>query len=166
MSSFWPRGIELDDTQSPGEILQNAQQDWETSSSGVLALVLQEDKTQSGHDMIIVHAKHVPRNRTTTLFSIIHRPDLPYPATIQPRDDDLPNFLRKSYYHEEFGNITAGLKDTVVNNEWVCDTPTEFRKKLEEAFNLSVIKTKVLNLVSSNRENTGTTEKYNVDGDH
>jgi hypothetical protein len=96
MSNFWPKGFELTDTESPRQILETAQREWNAESSGVLTLVFQETKSESGNDMIIVHAKHVPSNRTVTLFSVIYRPNTPYPATIQPKDDILPNYLKKS----------------------------------------------------------------------
>jgi hypothetical protein len=36
-----------------------------------------------------------------------------------------------------------------LDNKWVSDTPSEFRKKLSEAFNLGIIKREILNLASS-----------------
>lgn len=39
--------------------------------------------------------------------------------------------------------------DHLAENPWVSDTPSEFRKKLIEAFNLGSVKTKILNLASS-----------------
>jgi hypothetical protein len=101
--------------------------------------------------MIIVHAKHVPGNRTTTLFSVISRPNAPYPATIQPKEDVLPNALKKTYYKPgvldglESKVITAGQK---ITNQWVSDSPSEFRTNLEQAFNLSFVKSAILNLLA------------------
>jgi hypothetical protein len=40
-----------------------------------------------------------------------------------------------------------------VVNQWVSDTPSEFRKKLSEAFNLGIIKREILNLASSTTDN-------------
>jgi hypothetical protein len=154
MSNFWPTDIQLNDTQSPREILKAAQEDWQENSNGVMELVLQDAKSKSGNSMIIVHAKHVTSNRTATLFSIISRPNHPYPVTIQPKDEDLPDFLKKSYHEpgsSGFVGITAGLYGTqgkTVSNEWVSDTPPEFRQKLAKAFNLGIIKSEILNLAS------------------
>ena len=33
-------------------------------------------------------------------------------------------------------------------NEWVCDTPAEFREKLEKAFNLGAIKSTINNIIA------------------
>lgn len=55
--------------------------------------------------------------------------------------------------------VASEILGQPVLNPWVCDTPAEFRKKLEEAFNLSVIKTKILNLVSSYSEAVDIAEK-------
>ena len=158
MSNFYPTGLKFDDTQSPMEILRVAQGDWKTNSSGVLALVLQEAKSQSGNDMIIVHAKHIPSNRSATLFSVVHRPSAPYPVTIQPKEGDLPNFLKKSYCEPGFAAIGAGIsamQSHTVKNKWVSDTPADFREKLEEVFNLGFVKSAILNLVSSSSDVAG-----------
>src|SRR5262245_4197935 len=97
MTSFWPLDLDLRDTSSPLDILRSANQEWTEHSDGVLALVIQEEDSTSNNHILIVHAKHVPSNRTVTLFSVIHRPGAPYPARILPRDD-LPDGFKKSYY--------------------------------------------------------------------
>ncbi len=165
MSNFWPKGIQLNDTQSPREILKAAQEDWRLSSNGVMELVLQDANSKSGNSMIIVHAKHVASNRTTTLFSVIYRPNHPYPATIQPKDEDLPNFLKKTYYEPGLGGF-AGLNATLlgtqgkkVSNQWVSDTPPEFRQNLADAFNLGIIKSEILNLASFATESSNSTNE-------
>jgi hypothetical protein len=165
MSNFWPSGLELSDTQSPREILKAAQNDWRTNSNGAMDLVFQDAKSKSGNRMIIVHAKHIANDRTATLFSIVHRPEHPYPATIQLKEDDLPQLLKKSYYQQGskgigLANSIAGLMDTpgkTVSNEWVSETPAEFRKKLADAFNSGLVKSEVLNLASISTENTDST---------
>jgi hypothetical protein len=162
MSVFWPKGIEISDTQSPMQILETARKDWEKNSGGVLTLLLQDAKSESGNDMIIVHAKHLPSERISTLFSVIYRPNSPYPATIQPKKDDLPNFLKKSYHQPSKARFAGqvgmaeSLRQSVellsdgkeVKNAWVSDEPSEFREKLEQVFNLSIVKSNILNLLS------------------
>ncbi len=148
MSNFWPNDVELSDTQSPLEILETAQEEWVTNSTGVLTLVLQEAKSQSGNKMIIVHAKHVPSNRTATLFSVVHRPNAPYPATIELKDE-LPAALKRSYYIPGFADRGIGMtQGRTVTNTWVSETPSEFRIKLAKAFNLGTVKCEILSLVS------------------
>lgn len=151
MSGFWPDRLDLSDTRSPLEILQDARQEWEEKSGGVLTLVCEETTSQSGNRIIIVHAKHVPGNRTRTLFSVIHRPKDPYPVTIQPEGDDLPDFLRKTYHRSGVGEVAVDIASLVghtVTNEWVSDTPSEFCGKLKQVFNLGSIKQMVMSLVS------------------
>lgn len=113
-------------------------------------MVIQEAEATNGHHMLIVHAKHVPSHRTATLFSVVHRPAAPYPAKIQPREDELPEFLQKSYYKPGFAELTGTIatKGRQVTNKWVCDTPSEFRTQLEAVFNLGTVKAEVLNLIS------------------
>ncbi len=133
--------------------------------------------------MIIVHAKNVANNRTATLFSIVHQPEKPYPVTIQPEKEDLPVFLKKSYYRKtsepsipdalslsmmklnpllsspkERGN---GMEQVV--NQWVSDTPPEFRKKLSEAFNLGIVRREILNLTSGNKNIANNTNEDSID---
>jgi hypothetical protein len=175
MSSFWPEGVELSDTQSPKDILKTAQEEWQTASDGILDLILQDAESKSGNSMIIVHAKNVATNRTATLFSIVHEPKKPYPLTIQLEKENLPTFLKKSYYTKDsqfpvglqaildydpiqqfnarpnpFANRTSRLDVKPVVNKWVSDTPSEFREKLSEAFNLGIVKRVILNLAAAN----------------
>jgi hypothetical protein len=174
MSSFWPDGVEISDTQSPKDILNTAQEEWQKASDGILQLVLQDTKSESGNSMIIVHAKNVASNRTATLFSIVHQPEKPYPVTIQPEKEDLPTFLKKSYYEETppsgwLGSPTTSIHTFIngspkldikqVVNKWVSDTPPEFREKLSEAFNLGIVKREILNLASINANIANNPEK-------
>jgi len=151
MSNFWPDGFSLNDVQSPDDILGIASEDWENRSSGILMLVLQKTESQDGDTLIIVHAKHIPSNRTVTLLTVRHRQDNPYPVTIEPMKDDIPHYLKKSYYAAgpaDYEDEYSGEGGTITNN-WVSDTPAEFRIKLIDAFNLSVIKTTIFNLTSA-----------------
>lgn len=150
MSKFFPGGIQLNDTQTPREILQDAVHDWETESEGQLTLIFQSATTKDGDDMIFVHGKHVPSNRTVTLFSVVSRPGSPYPARIQPRNNELPTYYRKSYYEPGLMAglaLKADMQGRTVTNEWVAETPSEFRAKLVDAFNLGVVKSELLNLL-------------------
>ncbi len=167
MSSFWPDGIELSDTESPRDILNTAKQDWQKNSNGLMDLVLQDAESEAGNPMIIVHAKHVVKNRTSMLFSIVHQPEQPYPVTIEPKGEKLPTFLQKSYY-EPIPPVSPLLADPILGigrdrspkqvvNKWVSDTPSEFREKLAQAFNLGFIKREILNLASSTTDNANNT---------
>jgi len=137
------------------EILRDAQADWESSSNGSLRLILQEAESKSGNDMIIVHAMHVASKRTASLFSIICRKGHPYPARIRPKDDELPNYLKKTYKTQPISRASVAsamqtlIEEKWVNNPWVSETPSEFRFNLEKVFNLGNIKSEVLNLISS-----------------
>jgi hypothetical protein len=154
MSNFWPSGIDLSDTQSPREILKVAQEDWHQSSGGIMELVLQNAMSTAGHSMIIVHAKHVASNRTSTLFSVLHQPNNPYPVTIQLETKSLPNILKKTYSPNSIYTAMDAVVKQTVSNPWVSDTPAEFRTKLAEAFNEGTIKSIILNLASNESDDT------------
>jgi len=151
MSNYWPTDLDLADTSNPSDILQAASREWEVESDGLLTLVIQETISSNKNQMFIVHAKHLPSNRTATLFSVVHRPKAPYPARIQPKGDELPDLFKKSYYKPGIADLTSSIQGVAgrrVTNEWVCDTPSEFRDRLEEVFNLGTLKSDVLSLVS------------------
>lgn len=157
MGKFFPAGIALDDTQAPIEILQEAVLEWETETGGQLTLVLQNATTKDGDDMVIVHGKHVPSNRTITFFSIVSRPGSPYPVRIQTKNNELPVFYRKKYYQPglaEAMTFKADLQGRTVTNDWVAETPSEFRNKLSDAFNQGIVKSEILNLLSSVPQST------------
>ncbi|NKC15250.1 MAG: hypothetical protein GKR94_24570 [Gammaproteobacteria bacterium] len=157
MSEFWPLNLNLSDTADPLEILGQAKQEWIERSDGLLSLEIQQAESENQNHMLIVHAKHVPSNRTVTLFSIVHRPGSPYPARIEPRD--LPNFLKKSYYQR---SVISKFGEKEITNEWVCDTPAEFRSQLKRAFNLGNIKADLLSLVATTAS-TGLDDGESVD---
>ena len=123
-----------------------------------MELVLQDARSKSDNIMIIVHAKHVASNRTATLFSIVHRPNSPYPVTIQLEANNLPDFLKKTYelassYGMRFA-VQAMVSSQTVSNPWVSDTPAEFRKKLAEAFNQGSVKSIIFNLAAGVSDDT------------
>ncbi len=158
MSNYWPSDLSFSNTQSPREILEVAKEDWYANSEGVMELVLQDAESESGNSMIIVYAKHVLSNRTSKLFSIVHRPNNPYPVTIQLEDENIPNFLKKSYTRPGLPGLSSigitprifeDIEEETISNLWVSDTPPEFRKKLAEAFNLGDVKSGILNLALS-----------------
>lgn len=164
MSDFWPNGLDLSDTQSPMEILRVAQKDWHQKSEGIMELVFQDATTTSGNTMIIVHAKHVASNRTSTLFSIVHRPNNPYPVRIQlEANNNLPDVLKKTYPKSTITSAIEliGNARQTISNPWVSDTPPEFREKLSEAFNDGSIKSIILNLALDTPDDTnGDNQEY------
>jgi len=155
MPSFWPSGLELSDTATPMSILLAAGEEWKTTSEGLLELIMQTGETESGNDIILVHAMHTPSNRTASLLSVVMRSGLAYPARLQPNEEDLPNFFKKSYSRPANPvGITAiqnilNTIPTFEENKWVAETPSDFRRQLADAFNLGGTKSIILNLVAS-----------------
>ena len=149
MSDFWPSGLDMQDTSSPEVILSTASKEWSEQSGGVVTLVIQDAESTSGNRLLIVHAKHVPSNRTVKLFSVLHRPNAPYPARIYAEEDAVPDYLKKTYYKPGIGDMAiVGARGHDVTNQWVCDTPAEFRRHLIEVFNQGVVKSEVLGLIA------------------
>lgn len=152
MSKFWPSDININDIQSPKQILKIAQKEWEDESNGVMTLDLQDTQSKSGNSMVIVYAKHIPSNRTSTLFSVIHRPNNPYPVTIQLQNQDLPDYLKKVYISPALTELVTSVRKVNslqgYSNPWVSETPAEFREKLAEVLSDGSIKGQILNLVA------------------
>jgi hypothetical protein len=158
MSSYWPSDLELSDTAAPMDILRDASEDWQVNSHGLLELIMQFAQSKSGNDMILVHARHIPSNRTASLLSVVSRPNNPYPARLQPKEDELPDFFKKTYVKQGVNTSGVGIQSALrslqdlqptATNHWIAETPSEFRTKLAEAFNLGAMKSIILNLVAS-----------------
>lgn len=154
---FWPEGLSIKDMRSPRQIILEANEDWVSKSEGVLTLGLEEAVTDnSGNSSMNVFANNTTNHNTIVLFKIHQRVNLTYPVAIQLREEDLPNHLKKSYYSHSvksaFGQAGAISQmfgeGQLIKNEWVSDTPTEFRKHLEKALNTSYVKRAILSLFS------------------
>ena len=152
MSAFWPSDITLEDTRSPMDILNEAKTDWMNATGGIMDLMFQESiKSYSDNPMIVVYAKHVPSNRTAVLLSVVHRPNFPYPASIEPAS--LPDSLKKSYLvrtpRSRMDEAEGKLIFYDVTNEWIADTPIEFQDKLRRVFDLGSVKGVILSLAAN-----------------
>jgi hypothetical protein len=166
MGSFWPSNLEISDMASPIEILETAAEEWCNRSDGQLLLKLKQGNSDEGHPMISVVAEYVPKKRTATLFEVLHRSGAPYPVSIQPKGSDLPNFLKKSYLETGLGGASwaavasqvFGTEGRRVKNDWVAETPLEFREKLQKVFNLGTTKSEIQNLVSGAASPSGSGE--------
>lgn len=77
---------------------------------------------------------------------------MPYPATIQTEDENWVNFLKKLYYRTDILDIALQLEEAAgqISNKWFSNTPSEFREKLAEAFNLESVGILLVNLSSIN----------------
>jgi hypothetical protein len=159
LAKFFPAGLDARDSSSPADILLEARTQWERESSGALTLDFTNDEIKEGLAVTFVRVIHLPSQRSASLFEVGHRPDTPYPVAIQPDDDDLPKLLRKSYYEPGSPGLTnwnammaaatlAKTEGKTVKNDWVADTPAEFRAMLEKAFNLGYVKGIVVNLLA------------------
>jgi hypothetical protein len=173
MTEFWPFGVNVNDVVAPTTILHSARREWESTSGGLLTLVIQSAADEDGYDMSVVHARHAESTKMVTLFSVVSRSGSPYPVRIVPRDDEIPTFFLKSYKSTPL-NMLHGLPDLsgileaqerTVENPWVADTPLEFRRKLKEVFNLSSVKSQVLNLLASHGGQNDVNEQADTGAD-
>lgn len=163
--SFFPDGIEFSDIRSPLQILEEAREDWRTQTSGLLDLHISDGGLEEETTFLWeVYVIHTPTKRMAKLLSVAHRPDAAYPADIRPVSFDIPRYLKKSYtvqrrrsapsllsntsYLRELREFGSEFITETVTNEWVCDTPAEFRKKLQTALTLGTVKSVINSLIA------------------
>ena len=151
MSSFWPTGLDLSDTSTPLEVLQEARADWEESSDGTLSLMFREAESEEGADLIYVYALHAPSKRTKELLRVAHRKGQPYPLTITLGMGPLPRYLRRSVENPLSYIMGSTSSSRTSTNPWVCDTPREFRDKLAKALNQGQVVAELQSLISGSR---------------
>ena len=160
MTGFWPDGLELEDTASPREILDEARDDWERSSGGKFTLLFQDAESETGNRLTKVHAKFKPAGRTAEIFTVVQRPDKPYPAKIELTDRGLPNILRRKYFVP--GEDDDDLDDPRghwVRNDRVADSPAEFRAELRAALTLDETKGEIVSLAASGLSEDGSAKR-------
>ena len=163
MSKFFPKGISTQDTKSPAFILREAKAQWERETGKVLTLDLETRIDTPPLAVVFVRAVHCESERSALLFRVAHREGVPYPATIEREEEDLPIALRKTYYRPGISGIAAmvsaaGYGQTegrTIKNDWVAETPSEFRELLERAFNLGYVKGAVINLIAFDESSDG-----------
>jgi hypothetical protein len=175
---FFPDEIELSEIFSPSEILEDAKREWDAHSNGILLLQISQALLESEEELVLeVYIVHSPSKRMAKVLSVAHRPNHPYPIEIRPESFNIPKYLKKSYktqsrrsasplfsIADQMRAIERALPEVVtqtITNEWVCDTPTEFREKLEKAFNLGTVKSTIHNIIAGSSQ--GDDELYGSD---
>jgi hypothetical protein len=157
--SFFPSDLEIANLQSPLDILSEAKLEWDSKGQGIISLLVDEGHSTFGSDsqfvMIHVYALHIPSQRLARLLTVVHVTEKPYPARIDPEKEDIPDYLRK----ESAGpvspppqafieTIRASVSQYKRVDEWVCESPDEFRRQLVKALNLGSVKATVTNIVT------------------
>jgi len=154
MNKFWPKDLDLSDCSSPEEILLEAKGDWERGSNGLLALQVQAHEIRFRQRETEIIAEKTSNKNRIALFSIIQVPNEAYPVTISFPENRLPHLLRDTIFEEGLADREETLSNDdihgkMVENEWLSITPLQFRTKLSKAFNSSVIKSRLQNLLLS-----------------
>jgi len=155
MSIFWPNDLDIDDSDDPIFIIQEARVDWEKESKGSLTIDVKQRESNDGYVIISLTARHVTSSRTAELCSVFHRHEFPYPAKIQTNDRDLPDKLKKKYYKpgvpDMFSSLSSVGQGRTIENDYVADSPSEFRALLVRALNLGTVKAAILSIVGSRK---------------
>lgn len=153
LRDLWPDDIRTEGMLPPEEILRQQAEHLEKRTNGLLiADVL---RTETADRVILGFEVYAPRiNSRVRLFGAQHRAEDDYPVAIEPPKDDLPAFLKESYYRPgtvesaaaAVGNL--GLTGHVVKNEWIADSPMEFTEKVGRVLALPAVKARVVSLIS------------------
>ena len=165
--SFFPHDLEIANVQSPLDILSEAKNEWDTEGQGVITLLVDEGRSTESdivYALIRVYAQHIPTERIENLLTVIHVCDKPYPARINLAKEDIPSVLRKERLVpvKNAGLMAAGLLQTLseaipahtVSEEWVCQSPGEFRKQLAKALTRGSVKSAITNIIAASSKDT------------
>lgn len=179
--SFFPSDLEIINAQSPLDILSEAKDEWDAKGQGVVTLLVDEGRsTLRSHGdidvtLIRVYALHIPTERVESLLTVIHVSGKPYPARINPEKEDIPAYLRKERFvpAKKAGlmppsilqSISEAIPAHTVTEEWVCESPEEFRRQLAKALTLGHVKSAITNIIagSTNHAQSADASELSVD---
>jgi hypothetical protein len=161
--SFFPSDLEIANAQSPLDILSEAKNEWDTKGQGIVTLLVDEGRpaSQGDSDLTLIHvyALHIPSERVESLLTVIYASGKPYPARINPEKDDIPEYLRKERFVPARKSglmppsilqaISEAIPAHTVTEEWVCESPDEFRKQLSKALTLGRVKSAITNIIAA-----------------
>jgi hypothetical protein len=161
--SFFPSDLEITNAQSPLDILSEAKNEWDTKGQGIVTLLVDGGRSALHGDsdltLIHVYAMHIPSERVESLLTVIYASGKPYPARISPEKDDIPEYLRKERFvpAKISGLMSPSILNTfreaipahTVSEEWVCESPEEFRKQLSKALTLGRVKSAITNIIAA-----------------
>jgi hypothetical protein len=158
--SLWPTDLHTDDVRTPTEILVEQAQLLEKETKGVLQGRVTEPEVEGRKILAFeVVAPRIPV--TTRLFEVQQSPQLEYPVAIIPPNVAIPDYLKREVYRPSgmeavlAGPVVAGRMET---NEWVADTPLEFRKKLEKLLSSSGVKAILYSLLARSKRTNPASE--------
>lgn len=144
-------------SETPKDVLLEVAEEMANSSSRLKAKVTESalnDRVVFGFEVSTTDSPPLGAR----LFEASHRLEGSYPVLIVPPTDDVPEFLRKKKTIK--GNVaaltSAFIPDKVVENFWVCSSPSEFRSKLEELLSQDRIKYRILSLLAPHKVSTDT----------
>ena len=165
--SFFPRDLEIVNVQSPLDILSEAKNEWDAEGQGVITLLVVEGRSTTPdivYACIRVYAQHIPTERIEYLLTVIHVCDKPYPARIELVKEDIPANLRKERFvpamrgglvsSDFFERVNKAAPAHTVSEEWVCQSPGEFRKQLAKALTRGSVKSAITNIIAASTTDT------------
>lgn len=159
--SFWPDEINADVVISPIEIMEEAGAELEQKT---LRLAVTVRTTQLSDRVVLAfEISNHSAQTTVNLFEVSHQIEQPYPVAIDPPEYRIPEFLtriqlvpRRPGKIENFVTTVAPrnlqtIPESYVENEWICATPTEFKKKLTELFARDDVKARIITLLTARK---------------
>ena len=165
--SFFPSNLEIVNVQSPLDILSEAKDEWDAEGQGVITLLVDDGRSTKSdvvYAFIRVYALHIPTERVENLLTVVHVCDKPYPARIELEKEDTPAYLRKERYvparkaglmnSDIFQALNKTIPAHTVYEEWVCQSPDEFRKQLAKALTRGSVKSAITNIIAASTKDT------------
>lgn len=187
--SFFPEDIANEELLTPEDILDEAVRDFARKMDEPKAMV--HSRETSDRAVLVFVLRDSVTGSETMLFRVYRRKGLEYPASIEPPEDDLPDYLRRrpllmmgapvvtspsplAGYGSAESHVEAippsvipgplsgyGAVDPL-ENRWICSSPHEFRKKVQAVLCLDQVKVRMLSAIASARRSAKITPKVDA----
>jgi len=155
--NFWPDDINIEEILAPRDIMKEAGQELTKRTQEKLEVTILETELDDRY-VLAFEVVNTDSSVTLNLLEVSYRKENFYPLVISPPKQDIPEFLRRQRTIkgsisapslESLSRLSEGMRDRVVENPWVCATPTEFKEKLKELFHQEHVKARIMNLLIS-----------------
>ena len=155
--NFWPDDIKIDEALVPRDIMEEAGQELTNRTQNKLEVTIIINELDD-RSVLAFEVMNTDSLAVLNLFEVSYQKENFYPLVISPPKQDIPEFLRRqrtikgsisASSLENLSRLSEGMRDRVVENPWVCATPTEFKEKLKELFHQEHVKARIMNLLMS-----------------
>jgi hypothetical protein len=156
--NFWPDDIKIDEALAPRDIMEEAGQELTNRTQNKLEVTIIINELDD-RSVLAFEVMNTDSLAVLNLFEVSYQKENFYPLVISPPKQDIPEFLRRQRIVKgtidtfqtfaDIARMTERTRDRVIENPWVCATPTEFKEKLKMLFHQEHVKARIMNLLMS-----------------